>query len=57
MLVTPQESRFVVYATSATDKSIRLIPGESFCSACILENNTLSVTENVFTSLLEQTSK
>ena len=56
MLVTPQEGRFVVYATSVTDKSIRLIPGESFCSACILENSTLSVTENVFTSLLEQTS-
>ena len=56
MLVKPQEGRFVVYATSATDKSVRLSPGKSFYSACILENSTLSVTESVFMSLLEQTN-
>ena len=56
MLVKPQEGRFVVYATSAIDKAVRITPRESFCSACILENSTLSVTESVFTSLLEQTS-
>ena len=50
MLLKPQEGRFFVYATSATDKSVRLSPGESFCSACILENSTLNVAESVFTS-------
>ena len=40
----------------ATDKAITLIPGESFCLACVLENSTLSVNENVFTSLLDQAS-
>ena len=55
-LVTPEEGRFVVYATSATDKAITLKAGESFCSACVLENSTLSVNENVFTSLLGQAS-
>ena len=56
MLVTPEEGRFVVYVTSATDKVITLLPGGSFCSACVLENSTLSVNENVFTSLLGQAS-
>ena len=56
MLVKPQEGRFFVYVTSATDKSVRLSPGESFCSMCILENSTLSVNESAFTSLLEQTN-
>ena len=49
MLVNPQEGRFFAYVTSATDKSARLSPGESFCSACISEN---SVNESV----LEQTN-
>ena len=52
MLVKPQEGRFFVYVTSATDKSARLSPGESFCSVCISENSTLSVNESV----LEQTN-
>ena len=43
-----------MYVTSATDKSVRLSPGELFCSACILENSTLSVNESLFTSLSEQ---
>ena len=45
-----------MYVTSATDKSVRLSPGESFCSSPILENSTLSVNESVFTSLSEQTN-
>ena len=53
MLVKPQEGRFFVYVTSATDISVRLSPGESFCSVCILENSTLSVNKSVFTSLSE----
>ena len=56
MLVKPQEGHFFVYVTSATDKSVRLSPGESFCSACILEISTLSVNESVFMSLSEQTN-
>ena len=56
MLVKPQEGRFFVHVTSATDKSVRLSPGESFCSACVLEKSTLSVNESVFTSLSEQTN-
>ena len=32
MLVKPQEGRFFVYVTSATNKSVKLSPGESVCS-------------------------
>ena len=55
MLVKPQ-GHFFVYVTSATDKSVKLSPGESFCSECILENSTFSVNESVFMSLSEQTN-
>ena len=51
-LVSSHEGRMVVYATTASNQSVTLFPGESFCSACIADNS-VTVNETVFMSLLE----